>query len=129
MGSDGVVFHAGGHSLALVIAAYVLNNLDWALGRVAKVTEGREYLIARFREMGFVTFDSHTNFVLLECASLQDAQELVNAIRGRGFAIRGPLRGYPVDNFVRVTVAAPAIMQRFLAQNEESLRMHAKTFR
>lgn len=117
------------NSLALVIAEYVLDNLDWALGRVAKVIEGREYLIARFREMGFVTFDSYTNFVLLECASLQDAQELVNAIRGRGFAIRGPLRGYPVDNFVRVTVAAPAIMQRFLAQNEESLRMHAKTFR
>ena len=112
----------------MVVAKYVLNNLDWALGRVAKIIEGREYLIGRFREMELVTFDSHANFVLLECV-VQDAQELVDEVRSRGFAIRGPLRGYPVDNFVRVTVAAPAIMQRFLAQNEESLRMHAKAFR
>lgn len=116
------------NSLALVVAEYVLDNLDWALERVDKIIEGREYLIARFREMELVTFDSHANFVLLKCVSLQDAQELVDEVRGRGFAIRGPLRGYPVDNFVRVTVAAPAIMQRFLAQNEESLRMHATTF-
>lgn len=114
------------NAVALTVAEYVLNNLEWALGRVGESIEGREFLVSRFREMGFVTFDSHANFVLLECSSLQDAQDLVLEARSRGFAIRGPLRGHPVDNFVRVTVAPPDVMKRFLNANEELLRMHAK---
>jgi len=114
------------NAVALAVAEYVLDNMDWAMGRVAESVEGREFLVESLRDMGLVTFKSHANFVLLGCNSLLDAQALVEECRSRGFAIRGPLRGYPLDNFVRVTVAARNVMERFLSENKDSLLAHAR---
>ena len=114
------------NAVALAVAEYVLDNYDWAAERVAEIIEGREYLIARLREMGLETYNSHANFALIGCPSEQDAETLVCQLRRRGYAVRGPLRGYLLDNFVRVTVARLDIMRRFVSENEDLLLLHAR---
>ena len=115
------------NAVALAIAEYLLDNLDWALDRVTSTIEGREFLETALRDMGMVTFDSHANFVLLGCTNLEGAGSLIAEARSRGYAIRGPLRGFPLENFVRVTVAAKPIMEAFVSDNEGSIRAHGRS--
>ena len=114
------------NAVALAVADYLLDNLDWALDRVKATVEGREFLVSSFRDFGLVTFDSHANFVLLGCISLEGAEALIAEARSRGYAIRGPLRGFPLENFVRVTVASKPIMEAFVSDNEGSIRAHGR---
>jgi len=114
------------NAVALAVAEYLLDHLDWALERVRATIEGREFLVSSFQDMGLVTFDSHANFVLLGCASSEGARALIDEARSRGYAIRGPLRGFPLDDFVRVTVGPKRLMEAFLADNESSIRAYAR---
>ena len=84
------------NSIALLAAHYILDHLDWTLARVSDVVAGRDYLVDKFFESGLITFTSHANFVLLECASHKAAVQLVASARASGYAIRGPLSGYPL---------------------------------
>ncbi len=113
------------NSVALAAANYVLDNFEWVLDRVGAAVAGREFLVSRLREMGLATFDSHANFVLLGCISLDDARSLIAKARATGYAIRGPLRGFPLDNYVRMSVAPSPLMEAFLEANDEAIRLHA----
>jgi histidinol-phosphate aminotransferase len=104
------------NSIALLAAHYILDHLDWTLARVSHVIAGRDYLVDKFFESGLITFPSHANFVLLECASYESAVQLVASAREFGYAIRGPLSGYPLENFVRITAGPPDLMRQFWSQ-------------
>jgi histidinol-phosphate aminotransferase len=114
------------NSIALLAAHYILDHLDWTLARVSDVVAGRDYLVDKFLESGLITFTSHANFVLLECASHKSAVQLVSAARASGYAIRGPLSGYPLENFVRITAGPPYLMRQFWSQCNSKIFEYAK---
>ena len=114
------------NSIALLAADYILDHREWVLTRVANVIAGREYLLDKFAESGLVTFTSHTNFVLLECLSHNSAVRLIDSARASGYAIRGPLVGYPLENFVRITIGPPLLMEKFWVECNSHIFMHAK---
>ncbi len=115
------------NAVALTVADYILDNLDWALGRVGEAIKGRDFLVQQLLGMKLVTFDSEANFVLLGCISEANAKALIEEVRGRGYAIRGPLRGLPLDNFVRITAAPRSVMEAFMTENKKSILAHART--
>jgi len=114
------------NSIALLAAHYILDHLDWTLARVSDVVAGRDYLVDKFLESGLITFTSHANFVLLECASHKSAVQLISAARAAGYAIRGPLSGYPLENFVRITAGPPYLMRQFWSQCNSKIFEYAK---
>jgi len=114
------------NSIALLAAHYILDHLDWTLARVSEVVAGRDYLVDKFLESGLITFTSHANFVLLECASRKSAVQLVASARASGYAIRGPLSGYPLENFVRITAGPPYLMRQFWSQCSSKIFEYAK---
>jgi histidinol-phosphate aminotransferase len=114
------------NSIALLAADYILDHLDWALARVSAVVAGRDYLVGEFFEAGLITFTSHANFVLLECASHKSAVQLIASARASGYAIRGPLLGYPLENFVRITAGPPYLMGQFWSQCSSKIFDYAK---
>ncbi|MDE0973887.1 MAG: histidinol-phosphate transaminase [Candidatus Nanopelagicales bacterium] len=114
------------NSIALLAAHYILDHLDWTLARVSDVVAGRDYLVNKFFESGLITFTSHANFVLLECASHKSAVQLVASARASGYAIRGPLSGYALENFVRITAGPPYLMRQFWSQCSSKIFEYAK---
>ena len=114
------------NSIALLAAHYILDHLEWALARVSDVVAGRDYLVDKFIESGLITFTSHANFVLLECASHKSAVQLVASARASGYAVRGPLSGYPLENFVRITAGPPYLMRQFWSQCSSIIFEYAK---
>ena len=114
------------NSIALLAADYILDHREWVMARVADVIAGRDYLVGKFSKSGLVTFPSHTNFVLLECPSRNSAAQLIDFFRASGYAIRGPLMGYPLDNFVRITAGPLSLMEQFWSQCKPLIFEHAK---
>ncbi len=114
------------NALGLRAAEYVLDNLSWAMTRVEEVRRGRRFLIEELCKLRIKTFDSATNFVLLDCESLEDAESLNLAARMSGYAIRGPLRVAPVETCVRITAGPVPIMENFLHANLDAMQMHGR---
>ncbi|MDE0973607.1 MAG: histidinol-phosphate transaminase [Candidatus Nanopelagicales bacterium] len=114
------------NSIALLAGHYILDHLDWALARVSDVVAGREYLMNKFFESGLITSTSHANFVLLERASRKSAVQLVASARASGYAIRGPLSDYPLENFVRITAGPSNLMRQFWSQCSSEILEYAK---
>jgi len=114
------------NSIALLAADYILDHLEWVLARISDVIAGRDYLVSKFSESGLITFASHANFVLLECSSRNSAIQLIDSSRASGFAIRGPLLGYPLENFVRITAGPLSLMEQFWSQCSSNIFEYAK---
>lgn len=114
------------NSLALLAAEYVLDNMVWAMKRVDDSIAGRDFLIRKLRSWDLKVYDSHTNFVLLDCASVKDAADLVRECRQTGYAIRGPLEVYPLRTCVRITAGPEHLARRFLSENAGSIRRYGQ---
>ena len=114
------------NAIGLRAAEYVLDNIAWAIGRVGDSVAGRELLIRELRAWGLSVYESHTNFVVLACASQQSARFLVAKCRDRGYAIRGPMQVGPVEACVRITTGSELLIRRFLVETGDLLQEYGE---
>jgi len=88
------------NNLAQVAALAALDDADWVMDKVAKVSVERTRLEIAFSKMGVLGGKSYANFVLLQHAQ---AGELLNRLEEQGVIPR-PLAGYGLVDYLRISV-------------------------
>ena len=89
---------------------------------VAAVTAGRALVEERAPSLGMDPLRGHANFILLRQPVDRSPARLVDMLRERGYLIRGPYPYPGLDACVRVTLAPPELMRRFLSELADSLK-------
>ena len=89
-----------------------------------EINARRDAFSAELKALGLIVPESHTNFVLIEFASANDASDAFEALRSEGILLRG-MGGYGLANCLRATVgtqkqtdATVATIARWLRQRE-----------
>lgn len=101
------------NSLALKCAEYVLDHMDWMRARIDDFIRGREYLYGEMLDCEVATFRSHTNFILIRCASDAEARTALSEMRALGYLLKGPFGFSPLENCIRVSVGPESLMRDF----------------
>lgn len=112
------------NSLALKCAEYVMDHRDWMMNRIADFVAGRDYLCSEMTKAGVATHASHTNFLLIRCASQEHGRSALEELRQRGYLLKGPFNFRPLENCVRVTIGPLEMMRQFWADGGEILKTH-----
>ena len=99
----------------------LLRHPEVAQDYVAQVDAGRELLAGRARELGLDPVMSPTNFMPIRVASKAEPAALVDALRERGYLVKGPFSAPCLRDCVRVTLGPPDLMAAFATSLEEAL--------
>jgi histidinol-phosphate aminotransferase len=103
-------FHVG--DVALAAAAASLDDHEYHQRSRAIVLSGRAYLRTAVNELGIRCLPSQANFVTLVDPPLP-ADRLTERLLRQGVIVRA-MKGFGLDNAIRVTVGAPAANERFV---------------
>jgi histidinol-phosphate aminotransferase len=102
------------NSLAQAAAIAALQDSDH-LRRTLEVNRaGMERTVARVRELGFATVESHANFV---CIEVEDSKSVADALMRQGVIVRSG-HVFDMPRHIRVTIGNPGEVARFLAAFE-----------
>lgn len=88
---------------------------------VAEVDAGRRTLAQRLPALGLTPIPGETNFQLIRCAAQIEAGRLVDALRDRGYLVKGPFTAPCLAGCIRITLGPPALMERFCDVLEDVL--------
>ena len=109
------------NSMAIMCASLILKHPQVVDDYVAEVQEGGRLLADRSRALGLVPLPTHTNFMLIRVAHRCPPDSLVEALKQRGFLIKGPVDAPSVAGCVRVTLGPPDLMSNFADRLDEAL--------
>lgn len=101
------------NGFAILCARRLLAHPEVATDYAAEVAEGRTVLARRARELGLIPLESRANFTQLRLGPDHDTAALVEALRRRGWLVRGPFREACLERCVRVTLGPPPLMEEF----------------
>ncbi len=82
--------------------------------RAQEIAEGRDWLDTHLRSRGIKALPSKGNFLLIPCPSHDDALNVIEEIRNKGFAIKGPLSVQGLGECIRITAGSRPLMEEFL---------------
>lgn len=104
------------------VACYLLDHPEVMEGFRAQVEAGRSMLLAAAKALGFEAPRCAGNFQLLRCPDGVEPDALLEALKQRGYLIKGGF-GHPgLKHYVRVTLDGPVIMEPFAAILGEAVR-------
>ena len=111
---DKIRNHFGVNRLGQMAALAALQDQDYLETVLAQTKAGRRRLaeIAQFN--GLVPLQSHTNFVTMDCGSVDRANAILNALIARRIFVRKPMVP-PQDRCIRVSVSVPEQIDLFEA--------------
>ena len=107
--------------LAVVVGLYFLDHPELLAANLEQLEAGRQALadFARGHNFGFPACPA--NFQLVALPEAIDSRAVVAALRERGFLIKGGLGAPAVRNCLRISLAAPEVMTRFVTELEAVL--------
>lgn len=94
-------------------AAAAMRDQAHMLDVVARTAHIRDRFAEDCRALGLTVPESHTNFVLMRFASVEDAQRADAALRAENLLMRG-MGGYGLSDFLRATICEAPVMDRCL---------------
>jgi len=100
-------------ALAIAAARILLEHPEIAADYAREVAEGYDIVAARARELGFEPLPSAANFISIRVGSRERGLALVDALKERGYLIRGPYPEPPLHDSIRVTLGPPDVMHGF----------------
>ena len=109
------------NALALEAARLVVSRPEVVDDYVKLVEEARSRLEEHVRPLGVEPLPTHANFVVLRLPAGADPAEVVNAVRERGYLVKGPFASTCLAGCIRVTLGPPALMVSFSAALAEAL--------
>ena len=106
------------NSVAQAAAVASLRDTD-QVPRTQKLnSEGKRYLCEEFDRLGLKYAPSDANFIFVDTG--KDSKEVFQALMQKGVIVRtGDIFGYPTH--IRVTIATPAMNQRFIRELKTAL--------
>jgi histidinol-phosphate aminotransferase len=101
------------NAVAALCVRTLLAHPEVAEQFVAEVDAGRRTLAQRLPALGLTPLRGETNFQLIRCADRIEPGELVDALRDRGYLVKGPFTAPCLIDCIRITLGPPALMARF----------------
>lgn len=95
-------------------AAAAMRDQAHMKGVVSRTAEIRDRFAEDCRALGLTVPESHTNFVLMRFASVEDAQRADAALRADNLLMRG-MSGYGLTDCLRATICETSVMDRCLS--------------
>lgn len=115
--SPGEVNAVGG-----VVATYLLDHPEVMEGFRVQVEDGRAILNKAAKALGFVAPRCAGNFQLLRCPAGIEPLDLLEALKQRGYLIKGGFAHPGLKEYVRVTLDGPAIIEPFVIALDEAVQ-------
>lgn len=104
--------------LALAAGQAALDDTDFYQKTLATTRDGKAYLQQELARLGCHSFDSHTNFFLIDISG--DADIIYQSMLRKGVIIRS-MKAYGMPRYIRINVGTERENKRFLAALQESL--------
>jgi histidinol-phosphate aminotransferase len=101
------------NAMAIHAGSYVLDHPEIGVSFVRDIEAGRATLATAARELGMRVPDCPTNFQLLELPGALDPAAVVQALKDRGYLVKGGFSHPSVAHCIRVTLAGPDVMAPF----------------
>jgi histidinol-phosphate aminotransferase len=105
------------NAVALAVLPVALADSDHVHGYVAQVKSGRERLRGELSKLGFYSWPSQANFLLVRIGAKH--REFVMAMRQRGILVRDRSADAGCEGCVRITIGSDVQMSRLLAALRE----------
>ncbi len=102
------------NGFAIHCAAQIVAHPEVIDDYVAEVEAGGKILAEQARAMRLEPLPTHANFMLIRVAHLCQPARLIDALRERGYLIKGPFNFPCIKDCVRVTLGPPAVMADFV---------------
>lgn len=109
------------NSMSVLCLSELLKHPELIDEYVADVEAGKPVLAKRAEAMGLTMLPSHANFVLIRVAPRYSPGQLVEALKERGYLVKGPLEADCVSDCIRLTLGHPDIMSAFADALEDAL--------
>jgi len=109
------------NAVAALAARTALAHPEIADDYVREVDAGRDVLVERARALGLEPLPSPTNFLQIRVSESVEPTALIDALRDRGYLVRGPFNHPSLAGCVRVTLGPPELMARFAEALEQAL--------
>ncbi len=103
------------NAVAVALGGYLLDHPAIVEDYVAVVEEGRKVVRWGAQDLSLGFPACHTNFQLLRLCRNEDSKRILDAMKQRGFLIKGAFRAPALRDCIRATVGPPELMRRFLA--------------
>lgn len=101
--------------VSLALGCYLLDHPEIAKEFRVAVEAGRKILIDAGRGLGFEALPCVTNFQLLRSPPGIEANDVCQALRSRGYLVKGGFSHASMHRCVRISVNGPEIMTPFVA--------------
>lgn len=101
--------------MAIAVGSYVLDHPELGESYLGEIEAGRQELANAARELGFGFPNCLTNFQLLQIPNVNDTTEIIDALKRKGFLVKGGFASSAVHDCIRITLAGPDVMQKFVA--------------
>jgi len=102
------------NAVGAAIATYLLDHTNIMEDFSTEVEMGRSLLIRASEALGFVAPACAGNFQLLRCPPGVEPMGLLYALKQRGYLIKGGFTHPSLQEYVRVTLDGPAIIEPFI---------------
>jgi len=102
------------NAAAIRVACYILDHPDMGTAYVRDIEAGRDVLTRAAIAMGMRVPACPANFQLLEVPSGAEPRRIVEALKQRGYLIKGGFSHPSVARCIRVTLAGPELMAEFV---------------
>ncbi|MEO0342213.1 MAG: aminotransferase class I/II-fold pyridoxal phosphate-dependent enzyme [Pseudomonadota bacterium] len=113
--------HFGVNRLGQMAALAALKDQDYLQWVLARTKAGRVRLAKIAEAKGLAPIESHTNFVTMDCGTVDRANAILNALIARRIFVRKPMVA-PQDRCIRVSVSVPKDIDRFETALREVLQ-------
>ncbi len=113
-------------TISLEMARFALQHHDYFEEYARDVVAGRDFLRRQLNDVGVRTCPSGGNFLLIPNLTLVTAEKIVESVRQRGYAIKGPLSLDVFGTSVRVTTGRLMLMQSFWTDVKDIFMEYAK---
>ena len=114
------------NSLALKFAEYLLDHIPHVMNKIDDFVKGRDFLYHKFHEARLICYPSHTNFLLVRCPTLENAQKIIYAAKEKKYLLKGPFTFSPLENCIRVTTGPLSLMEQFWKDCHEIFTQYAQ---
>jgi len=101
------------NAVAIAFGCHLLDHEDLGREFVRTIEAGRAILLRAARELGIGCPSSPANFQLLELPTGIEPSMVVDALKGRGYLVKGGFNHPSVARCLRVTLAGPDIIAPF----------------
>lgn len=109
------------NSLALKFSEYLLDNMSFVMRKINDFVAGRDFLYHQFCKAGLMCYPSHTNFLLLRCPSIENAQKIILETKQKKYLLKGPFTIFPLENCIRISIGPLALMKKFWEDCQETI--------